>query len=249
MIASIAAPPNPAVVPSGVAHRLWFGNALPFLVAKLFTGRVRVTGCELVPKVGPILFVGRHRAGLMDGWLYAHALPRPTVFVIAARLRRQLLLRPLVAGIAVMRRRDGGRSNGGKPFGAAGVPGRTRTWANAIHLPRGHQQPRRTRFAAGAGCSPAGARRAGYGSGAGGDPLRQSSPGSARMSPSRSEHRNTWTRRRRSSRRKLIWPLSWVRSGTDRRAKRPASGPSPMPRYDGSPRSPGGDWRTTIPLS
>lgn len=108
MIASIAAPPNPAVVPSGVAHRLWFGNALPFLVAKLFTGRVRVTGCELVPKVGPVLFVGRHRAGLMDGWLYAHALPRPTVFVIAARLRRHLLLRPLVSGIAVMRRKDGG---------------------------------------------------------------------------------------------------------------------------------------------
>ena len=57
---------------------------------------------------GPVLFVGRHRAGLMDGWLYAHALPRPTVFVIAARLRRNRLLRPLVAGIAVMRRKDGG---------------------------------------------------------------------------------------------------------------------------------------------
>ena len=108
MTASIAVPPRPAMVPGGLGHRLWFGNALPFLVAKLFAGRVRVRGGELVPKHGPVLFVGRHRAGLMDGWLYAHALPRPTVFVIAARLRRNRLLRPLVAGIAVMRRKDGG---------------------------------------------------------------------------------------------------------------------------------------------
>ena len=97
-----------AALPRGLGHRLWFGNALPFLVARLFTGRIRVTGSERVPLAGPVLFVGRHRAGLMDGWLYAHALPRPTVFVIAARLRRTRLLRPLVAGIAVMRRKDGG---------------------------------------------------------------------------------------------------------------------------------------------
>jgi 1-acyl-sn-glycerol-3-phosphate acyltransferase len=108
MTASIAVSPRPAMVPGGLGYRLWFGNALPFLVAKLFTGRVRVTGGDLVPTTGPVLFVGRHCAGLMDGWLYAHAVPRPTVFVIAARLRRNRLLRPLVAGIAVMRRKDGG---------------------------------------------------------------------------------------------------------------------------------------------
>jgi 1-acyl-sn-glycerol-3-phosphate acyltransferase len=107
MTASITAAP-----PSGLGHRLWFGRALPLLVARLFTGRIRVTGGERVPPAGPVLFVGRHRAGLMDGWLYAHALPRPTVFVIAARLRRTLLLRPLVAGIAVMRRKDGGDDRG-----------------------------------------------------------------------------------------------------------------------------------------
>ena len=109
MIARAAVSPlHPAIVPRGVGHRLWFGNALPFLMAKLFAGRVVVTGSEFVPKLGPVLYVGRHRAGLMDGWLYAHTVPRPTVFVIAARLQRNWLLRPLVAGIAVMRRRDGG---------------------------------------------------------------------------------------------------------------------------------------------
>lgn len=101
-------PPCPAKSATSLGQRIWFGHALPFLVAKLFTGRVRVIGSERVPTAGPVLFVGRHRAGLMDGWLYAHALPRPTVFVIAARLRRNRLLRPLVTGIAVMRRKDGG---------------------------------------------------------------------------------------------------------------------------------------------
>ncbi len=98
---------NVQEVLDGHGHRLWFGKVLPLLVAKLFTGHVRVTGGELVPEAGPVLFVGRHRAGLMDGWLYAHALPRPTSFVIAARLRR-IWLRPLVAGIAIMRRKEGG---------------------------------------------------------------------------------------------------------------------------------------------
>ena len=92
----------------GPGHRFWFGSVLPRLVARLFTGQVRVAGRARVPLAGPVLFVGRHRAGLMDGWLYAHALPRPTVFVIAARLQRHRLLRPLVAGIAVARRKDGG---------------------------------------------------------------------------------------------------------------------------------------------
>ena len=99
-------------VPGGLGHRLWFGNTLPFLVARLFANRIRVTNGERVPVAGPVLFVALHRAGLVDGWLYAHAIPRPTVFVIAARLRRNWLLRPLVAGIPVMRGKDGDEHRG-----------------------------------------------------------------------------------------------------------------------------------------
>ncbi len=96
-------------VPSrGLLHQLWFQAALPRLAVRLCVGRVRVTGAEQVPATGPVLFVGLHRAGLMDGWVYSHALPRRTVFMVAAARLRQSWLRPLVAGIAVARRQDGG---------------------------------------------------------------------------------------------------------------------------------------------
>ena len=88
----------------GLLHRLWFQAVLPRLAVRLCVGRVRVTGMEQVPVSGPVLFVGLHRAGLMDGWVYSHALPRRTVFMVAAARLRQPWLRPLVAGIAVARR-------------------------------------------------------------------------------------------------------------------------------------------------
>lgn len=96
-------------VPSrGLLHRLWFQAALPRLAVRLCVGQVRVTGAEQIPASGPVLFVGLHRAGLMDGWVYSHALPRRTVFMVAAARLRQPWLRLLVAGIAVARRQDGG---------------------------------------------------------------------------------------------------------------------------------------------
>ncbi len=67
-----------------------------------------MTGAERVPASGPVLFIGLHRAGLMDGWVYSHALPRRTVFMVAMKRLRQPWLRLLVAGIGVSRRQDGG---------------------------------------------------------------------------------------------------------------------------------------------
>lgn len=92
----------------GALHRGWFQHALPWLVTRLFLGEVRLVGGERIPAAGPVLFVGWHRAGLMDGWAYSQALPRPTVFLLAARLRTKPLLRLLVDGIEVARGKDGG---------------------------------------------------------------------------------------------------------------------------------------------
>lgn len=117
--------------------RLWFSHALPLLVARLFAGRMRVTGAERVPAAGPVLFVGRHRAGLMDGWLYAHALPRPTRFVIAARLRRNVLLRPFVAGIAVMRRKEGGERTAANRAALAACRAELRAGGTVFVFPEG----------------------------------------------------------------------------------------------------------------
>ena len=100
--------PLPLSLPRrGAMHRLWFQGALPWLIVRGFLGRVTVTGRERIPACGPVVFVGLHRAGLVDGWVHAHALPRRTVFLVAAA-RRRPLLRLLVAGIPVARRRDGG---------------------------------------------------------------------------------------------------------------------------------------------
>ena len=88
-------------------HRLWFQGALPWLVARGFLGEVTLAGREHIPADGPVLFAGLHRAGLVDGWAYSHALPRRTVFLIA-HARRTPLLRLLVTGIPVARRGDGG---------------------------------------------------------------------------------------------------------------------------------------------
>ncbi len=55
-----------------------------------------------------MLFIGLNRAGLIDAWVYSHALPRRTVFMVAAKRLRQPWLRLLVAGIGVDRRQDGG---------------------------------------------------------------------------------------------------------------------------------------------
>lgn len=98
-------PPCPSQ--RGAVHRLWFQGALPWLIVRGFLGRVTVAGRERIPACGPVVFVGLHRAGLVDGWVHAHALPRRTVFLVAAA-RRHRLLRLLVAGIPVARRQDGG---------------------------------------------------------------------------------------------------------------------------------------------
>ena len=66
-----------------------------------------------------MLFVGLHRAGLMDGWVYSHALPRRTVFMVAAARLRRPWMRLLVTGIGVARRQDGGGPEGNRAALAA----------------------------------------------------------------------------------------------------------------------------------
>ncbi len=111
-----------AVAPRvGIVHRAWFQRALPWLVTRLFLGDVRLVGGERIPAAGPVLFVGWHRAGLMDGWAYSQALPRPTVFLLAARLRTKPSLRLLVAGIEVARGKDGGDPAGNRRRNAAAL--------------------------------------------------------------------------------------------------------------------------------
>lgn len=60
---------------------------------------------ELLPK-GPVLFVGTHRNGIVDAFVYSKALD-PMTFVLAKRLHKTFLGRVFFGGIGVVREKDG----------------------------------------------------------------------------------------------------------------------------------------------
>ena len=59
------------------------------------------------PDGGPVIFVGLHRNGAIDGYVHLSALGGDILFLVAANLRRNPLTRPLAVGIAVERAKDG----------------------------------------------------------------------------------------------------------------------------------------------
>lgn len=62
-----------------------------------------------LPEEGaPVLYVGFHRNGAVDGWVYSFALGGRAEFMVAARLVRHLLARFFFSGIEVMRPGDPG---------------------------------------------------------------------------------------------------------------------------------------------
>src|SRR5204862_4654183 len=67
--------------------------------ARLWLARIRVLGREHVPASGPILYLGLHRNGAVDGFVCGSALPDPT-FMVAARWTRNPFMRLFVDGIA-----------------------------------------------------------------------------------------------------------------------------------------------------
>ena len=71
----------------------------------VFFDRVTVTGAERLPVAGPVLLLGWHRNGAVDGFVYHQIAPR-AVFMLAARLRRNPLGRLFFGGIEVVRPKD-----------------------------------------------------------------------------------------------------------------------------------------------
>jgi len=75
---------------------------------RFFYSAIRVRGTERIPAQGPVLWLGLHRNGAVDGFVYATALRRPLVFMISTQLRRSFLARLFFNGIAVARTNDEG---------------------------------------------------------------------------------------------------------------------------------------------
>jgi len=87
-------------------HSLWHRWLYHFLVG-LYFARVTVVHAERLPREGPVLFLGLHRNGAVDGFVYHHALSGPT-FMISTQLRRNWFARLFFTGIAVARLKDEG---------------------------------------------------------------------------------------------------------------------------------------------
>lgn len=77
------------------------------LCARLYFHRITLLGAERLPRSGPALYLGLHRNGAVDAFLYHGCLPRAT-FMISTQLRRNPIGRLFFSGIEVVRGKDEG---------------------------------------------------------------------------------------------------------------------------------------------
>lgn len=76
----------------------------------VYFARVTVLHPERLPRSGPVLYLGLHRNGAVDGFIYHALLPRVD-FMISTQLRRNWLGRLFFDGIAIARNKDEGDRN------------------------------------------------------------------------------------------------------------------------------------------
>jgi 1-acyl-sn-glycerol-3-phosphate acyltransferase len=77
-------------------------------IRSLYYSRITVTGAEHVPKDEPLLVLGLHRNGAVDGFVYRAAIPRLN-YLVRAKLRNNPLGKLFFSGVEVVRSDDGGR--------------------------------------------------------------------------------------------------------------------------------------------
>jgi 1-acyl-sn-glycerol-3-phosphate acyltransferase len=85
---------------------LWRRFAYWFLT-RVYFARITLLNPERRPRTGPVLYLGLHRNGAVDGFVYHQVLRGPT-FMISTHLRRNWFARLFFAGIAVTRTKDEG---------------------------------------------------------------------------------------------------------------------------------------------
>lgn len=85
---------------------IWY-SFLHRFARTVYFARVAVVHPERLPKAGPVLFLGLHRNGAVDGIIYGEVL-RGVVFLISSQLRRTRLARLFFNGIAITRGKDQG---------------------------------------------------------------------------------------------------------------------------------------------
>ena len=88
-------------------------SLLSRLLVHCYYHRARLLNPENRPAAGPILYVGLHRNGAVDGCVYKSLLPE-SVFMISVQLRRSVIGRMFFDGIEVVRDKDRGHDRGGE---------------------------------------------------------------------------------------------------------------------------------------
>ena len=83
---------------------LWY-RVCHWLSVRSYFERVTVLHPERLPAQGPVLYVGLHRNGAVDGLVYHLVVPRG-VFLVSTQLLRSRFARLFFCGIAVARKQD-----------------------------------------------------------------------------------------------------------------------------------------------
>jgi 1-acyl-sn-glycerol-3-phosphate acyltransferase len=76
-------------------------------ISGVYFQRITLLHRERLPDTGPVLYLGLHRNGAVDGFVYHRALNAP-VFLISTQLRKNRFARLFFDGIAVTRTKDEG---------------------------------------------------------------------------------------------------------------------------------------------
>jgi 1-acyl-sn-glycerol-3-phosphate acyltransferase len=84
--------------------RIWYAG-LHWLCARIYFEEITVLHPEHLSGTGPTLYVGLHRNGAVDGFVYQQVLPR-AIFLISTQLLRSFFARLFFHGIAVARKGD-----------------------------------------------------------------------------------------------------------------------------------------------
>ena len=90
--------------PGPLAPSAWY-RIFHRVIANFYFNRISLLHSERIPDSGPVLYLGLHRNGAVDGFVYNSVLRR-CVYLVSTQLLRGLLARLFFTGIPVSRSKD-----------------------------------------------------------------------------------------------------------------------------------------------
>jgi 1-acyl-sn-glycerol-3-phosphate acyltransferase len=100
-------PPSRCAAPPTASQRSAWRSWLCRFITTVYFERITLVDPERLPGAGPVLYLGLHRNGAVDGFVYDRVLREP-VFMISTQLRKNWFARLFFEGIAVTRTKDEG---------------------------------------------------------------------------------------------------------------------------------------------